>query len=123
MIYLAVTKILGTIATLFVAMGQVPLMLRWRKQPVARTTAKHPSPALRVLFLHRDLPLHGGVPQCLINLASALDSKRIEFHVASFNPPSEEMKLKFRELGMDPQCIGDRGYVSPSRNLRGLVEQ
>ena len=123
MIYLAVTKILGTIAALFVAMGQVPLMLRWRKQPVARTAATHSSPALRVLFLHRDLPLHGGVPQCLINLASALDSKRIEFHVASFNPPSEEMKLKFRELGMDPQSIGDKGYVSPSRNLRGLVEE
>jgi len=123
MFYLAVTKILGTIATLFVAMGQLPLMLRGRKQPAEQITAPRSSPALRVLFLHRDLPLHGGVPQCLINLASSLDRQRVEFHVASFNPPSEEMKLKFRDLGVEPGCIGDKGYVSPSRNLRGLIEE
>jgi glycosyltransferase involved in cell wall biosynthesis len=123
MLYLVVTKILGALATLFVAAGQLPLMVRWRKQPAERARSARDSQALRVLFVHRDLPLHGGVPQCLINLAGSLDAKRVEFHVASFNPPSEEMKLKFRDLGVEPRCIGDKGYVTPSRNLRSLVEE
>ena len=38
--------------------------------------------------------VHGGVPQCLLNLARAIDPRRIEFHVASFDEPSEEMKSK-----------------------------
>ena len=123
MIYLAVTKTLGAIAALFVATGQVLLMFRWRKSPATRVSAPRTSSALRVLFLHRDLPVHGGVPQCLINLARALDRERIEFHVASFDPPSEEMKQKFNALSMEPRSIGDKGYLSPSRNLRGLVEE
>jgi glycosyltransferase involved in cell wall biosynthesis len=81
------------------------------------------SSALRVLFLHRDLPVHGGVPQCLYNLARAVDPRRIEFHVASFDEPSEEMKQKFGALKIKPRSIGDRGYLSPARNFRRLIEE
>jgi len=123
MIYLAVTKFMGFIATMFVALGQAQLMIRWRKSPAPTTPAQRSSPAMRVLFLHRDLPLHGGVPQCLINLARALDPQRIEFHLASFDMPSDEMVRKFRELNMEPRCIGDKGYFSPARKLRALLEE
>src|SRR5580692_11508949 len=81
------------------------------------------TPPLRVLFLHRDLPIHGGVPQCLLNLARAVDPRRIEFRVASFDEPSKEMTQKFSDLKIEPQCIGDKGYLSPARKLRGLVEK
>jgi glycosyltransferase involved in cell wall biosynthesis len=87
------------------------------------TIAATASPALRVLFLHRDLPIHGGVPQCLFNLARAVDPRRIEFHVASFVEPSEEMKRRFGDLNIEPRCIGDDGYLSPARKLRRLVEE
>jgi glycosyltransferase involved in cell wall biosynthesis len=81
------------------------------------------APPLRVLFLHRDLPIHGGVPQCLLNLARAVDPRRIEIRVASFDEPSKEMTQKFSDLKIEPQCIGDKGYLSPARKLRGLVEK
>jgi glycosyltransferase involved in cell wall biosynthesis len=78
---------------------------------------------MRVLFLHRDLPVHGGVPQCLFNLAKAVDPKRIEFRIASFVEPSEEMKERFGALNVKPRCIGDRGYLSPARSLRRLIDE
>lgn len=121
LIYLAMTKILGSVATSLMAVGQLPLMMRHRTRS-ARAEGLAGSAAMRVLFLHRDLPVHGGVPQCLINLARAMDPKRIEFHVASFDEPSDEMKREFGTLGMKPSCIGDRGYLSPAKKLRALVE-
>jgi len=123
MVYPALSKILGTIAAMFVAAGNIPLMFPWRKRPAARTSPAPTSPALRSLFLHRDLPLHGGVPQCLLNLGRALDPDRIEFHVVSFREAPEEMQQKFRALGAEPRKIGDRGYFSPARNLRALIEE
>lgn len=105
--------------------------LNWksRSEPQAAKQPPRIGPRLaapsahRVLFLHRDLPVHGGVPQCLINLARALDPRRIEFYVASFGRPSDEMILKFNTLNVNPRTIGDKGYISPSRNLRVLVEE
>jgi glycosyltransferase involved in cell wall biosynthesis len=79
--------------------------------------------ALRVLFVHRDLPFHGGVPRCLLNLATASDRRRIAFHVASFCEPSEWMKTAFGALGITPFFLSDYGYIRPARALRRVVAE
>jgi glycosyltransferase involved in cell wall biosynthesis len=77
--------------------------------------------ALRVLFLHRDLPFHGGVPRCFYNLATACDRRRIAFHIASFREASDWMKGAFGALGITPFCLSDHGYFRPARTLRRIV--
>ncbi len=79
--------------------------------------------ALRVLFLHRDLPHHGGVPRCFLYLARASDRLRIDFHVASFAQPSPAMQEAFGHLNIEPRCIGDRGYRSPAQRLGWLIDE
>jgi glycosyltransferase involved in cell wall biosynthesis len=81
------------------------------------------SNALRVLCLHRDLASYGGVPRCLLYLARASDPSHLDIRVASFVEPSEEMASEFAQIGIQPACLGDRGYFKPSRRLRHIVEE
>src|SRR5579862_4092276 len=60
---------------------------------------------LRVLFVHRDLPFHGGVPRCLLYLARACNQSRIDFRLASFCDPSHRMRESFGELGISVTCL------------------
>jgi glycosyltransferase involved in cell wall biosynthesis len=105
------------------AAAHVAPAIRWRRRHSARQLAPKCPGALRVLFLHRDLPFHGGVPRCLLYLARASDRLRIEFHVASFDEPSPAMVEAFGTLHIEPRCIGDRGYLSPAQRLGWLVEE
>jgi glycosyltransferase involved in cell wall biosynthesis len=79
--------------------------------------------ALRVLFLYRDLPFHGGIPRCLLYLARAFDPLRMDLHVASMIQPSAPMREAFQDLQIEPTCLGDNGYLSPIRRLRRLLEE
>src|ERR1700722_8396779 len=79
--------------------------------------------ALRTMFVHRDLPFHGGVPRCLLYLARASLQSRIDFKVASCLEPSGQMIAAFGELGISPQHLGDKGYLAPMRRLRKIVKQ
>jgi len=79
--------------------------------------------ALRVLFLYRNLPFHGGIPRCLLYLARALDHLRMDLHVASMIEPSASMRDAFEALQVEPSWLGDNGYLSPARRLRRLVEE
>jgi glycosyltransferase involved in cell wall biosynthesis len=47
----------------------------------------------------------------------------MKMRVASFVEPTDEMKKEFAALGIETSGIGDRGYLSPSRQLRHLIEQ
>jgi glycosyltransferase involved in cell wall biosynthesis len=78
---------------------------------------------LKTLFIHRDLPFHGGVPRTILNLAKSCDLGRIHMHVASFVAPSSEMQSAFGELGIAPRQLGDKGYIRPARRLRQWVRQ
>jgi glycosyltransferase involved in cell wall biosynthesis len=79
--------------------------------------------ALRTIFVHRDLPFHGGVPRCLLYLARACLQSRIDFKIASCIEPSAQMRAAFGELGITPQFLGDNGYLGPMRRLRKIVKQ
>lgn len=78
---------------------------------------------LKALFIHRDLPFHGGVPRFILNLAKSCDRTRMEMQVASFMAPSAEMCASFGELGIAPRQLGDKGYIRPARRLRQWVRQ
>ena len=77
---------------------------------------------LRVLFLHRDLPFHGGVPRCILYMARACDRERIDVRVASFREGSPQMAAAFAELGITPVSLGDGGYLGPARRLRKILK-
>lgn len=81
------------------------------------------SPRVQVLFLHRDLPYHGGVPKCLLYLTENAPQDRMAMHVACFQKPSEEMVKAFGEHGIQPICLGDRGYLRPAMQLRRLLRE
>jgi glycosyltransferase involved in cell wall biosynthesis len=78
---------------------------------------------LRVLFVHRDLPFHGGVPRCILYMARAGNHDRIDVRVGSFVEPSEPMVRAFDELGIRPDRLGDRGYLLPVLRLRKLIRR
>ncbi len=77
---------------------------------------------LKVLFIHRDLPFHGGVPRCLLNFAQAADRARVRPLIASLAPPSAEMSREFAALDAPVFELGDRGYVRPARKLRAILQ-
>jgi glycosyltransferase involved in cell wall biosynthesis len=103
--------------------AQIAQTIRYRGK--ARTEQEPPRfpEALRVLFVHRDLPFHGGVPRCLLYLARASDCHRIDFRLASFVEPSQRMKTCFGQLGIKPHCLGDQGYYRPAQQLRTIVRE
>ncbi|MGD0463750.1 MAG: glycosyltransferase family 4 protein [Tepidisphaeraceae bacterium] len=111
------------LAAIVVAASHVAPAVLWRRRHLAPLSAPKCPGALRVLFLHRDLPHHGGVPRCLLYLARASDRLRIEFHVASFVEPSPAMQEAFGALHIEPRCIGDKGYRSPAQRLGWLIEE
>ncbi len=96
------------------------LVLRYRMASGMAPRRRGDTP-LRVLFVHRDLPFHGGVPRCLLYLARATDRERIDFRIASFREPSHRMFEAFGELGIKAHSLGDRGYITPARTLRRIV--
>lgn len=78
---------------------------------------------LQVLFLHRDLPYHGGVPKCLLYLTENTPRDRMGMHVACFQDPSQEMVRAFGSQGVEPVCLGDNGYIAPALKLRRLLRE
>ncbi len=123
MMAMFLAKVSTWMTSAITAATQVAPAIRWRRRHSARQLAPKCPGALRVLFLHRDLPFHGGVPRCLLYLARASDRLRIEFHVASFDEPSPAMVEAFGTLHIEPRCIGDRGYLSPAQRLGWLIEE
>jgi glycosyltransferase involved in cell wall biosynthesis len=115
-------KLLTWISALCATTSLLMLVIRYRMSPGASRRQRGAAP-LRVLFLHRDLPFHGGVPRCLLYLARATDRERIDFRVGTFKEPSHRMVEAFTELGIKPLCLGDQGYISPSKNLREIVRE
>lgn len=116
-------KVSTWMTSMVAAAAHVGPAIRWRRRHSARQVSPKCPGALRVLFLHRDLPFHGGVPRCLLYLARASDRLRLEFHVASFEEPSQAMVEAFGSLHIEPRCIGDKGYLSPAQRLGWLVEE
>jgi glycosyltransferase involved in cell wall biosynthesis len=123
MLGLFLAKVSTWMTSMVAAATHVAPAIHWRRRHSARPLAPKCPGALRVLFLHRDLPHHGGVPRCLLYLARASDRLRIDFHVASFEEPSAAMEEAFGNLHIEPRCIGDRGYRSPAQRLRWLIEE
>lgn len=116
-------KIATWMIAMLAAASHVSPAIRWRRRHSAHRPAPLCPAALRVLFLHRDLPHHGGVPRCLLYLARASDPLRTEFHIASFAEPSAQMEEAFAALNIEPRCIGDKGYRLPARRLGWLIEE
>jgi glycosyltransferase involved in cell wall biosynthesis len=122
MISMFFAKVSARIAALGAAAHLTPTFRRRRRR--IQPDPANPSPApLRVLFLYRDLPFHGGIPRCLLYLARALDPLRMDLHVASMIQPSAPMLEAFRALQIEPICLGDNGYLSPVRHLRRQLEE
>jgi len=122
MISMLFAKVSAWVTALGVAAHWTPTVRRQEKHFQADPTDPLRS-GLRVLFLYRDLPFHGGIPRCLLYLARAFDHGRMDLHVASMIAPSAPMLEAFGALQIQPVCLGDNGYVSPIRNLRRLVEE
>jgi glycosyltransferase involved in cell wall biosynthesis len=72
------------------------------------------------LFIHRDLPFHGGVPQSFLTFAANRDRARIDMHVASFRKPSEDLVQKFADVGVRVHQLNDN-YLTSVRKLRHIV--
>jgi glycosyltransferase involved in cell wall biosynthesis len=121
------SMLFAKVSAWFTALGSVahPIPLLPRRTACFQPEPAEPSPpaALRVLFLYRDLPFHGGIPRCLLYLARAFDPLRMDLHVASMVEPSAPMLEAFADLNIQPICLGDRGYVSPVRRLRQALEE
>ncbi|HEX4055377.1 MAG TPA: glycosyltransferase family 4 protein [Tepidisphaeraceae bacterium] len=123
MLSVVFTKISAWMIAMIAVASHVSLAIRWRRRHSAHPPAARCPGALRVLFLHRDLPHHGGVSRCLLYLARGTDPQKIEFHVASFDEPSAQMEDAFAALNIEPRCIGDRGYRLPAQRLGWLIEE
>jgi glycosyltransferase involved in cell wall biosynthesis/O-antigen/teichoic acid export membrane protein len=111
--------------TITYAMHHVTLWLfsrEYARGPRKQTRARDGGP-IRALFVHRDLPEHGGVPRCFLYLARGADVARMEIRIASFEVPSVAMTAAFGELGIEPRCLGDGGYIRPARRLRAMIEE
>jgi glycosyltransferase involved in cell wall biosynthesis len=76
-----------------------------------------------VLFVHRDLPFHGGVPRCLLYFARACDHSRVDVHLGSFRESSHRMAEAFGSLGIKPNLLGDDGYLNPMREMAQLIQE
>ncbi|HTW94207.1 MAG TPA: glycosyltransferase family 4 protein [Tepidisphaeraceae bacterium] len=90
--------------------------------PSKALDADGPRP-LKVLFLTRDLPFHGGVARCVRYLVGACDPRRVELYVASLIDPCESMTAEFVEFGITPVVLGDVGCIGPSRRLARFVRE
>jgi len=78
---------------------------------------------LRVLLITRGLHFHAGVPRCLLYLACAADRSRTRLNIASFHEPSSRMIEEFGKVGIQPQGLGDAGYIRPALLLRSIIDQ
>ncbi|MGA2582426.1 MAG: glycosyltransferase family 4 protein [Tepidisphaeraceae bacterium] len=123
MLVLPINRLLEFLASAWAAVSMFMLAVRYRFAPGRSATDKSGGLPLRVLFVHRDLPFHGGVPRCLLYLARACDKQRIDFHLATFSEPSHRMTEAFGELGIKARCIGDRGYLKPIQNIQRIVKE
>jgi glycosyltransferase involved in cell wall biosynthesis len=74
-----------------------------------------------VLFLHRDLPFHGGVANTFLDFARHRDRSRVDMRVASFVAPSAPMMEAFTAARVPVHVIGDGGYAGPTWRLRQLL--
>jgi glycosyltransferase involved in cell wall biosynthesis len=113
-------KFWGSLTVIAIAAWQSAAAIASRRRQAE--APREPGP-LRVLFLHRDLSSHAGVPRCLLYLARAIDPQRVEFNVGSFEEPSEFMIKALNELEIDPHCSGDEGYLSPAGRLAEIVDR
>lgn len=77
--------------------------------------------SVRVLFIHRDLVHYGGVPRLFSYYAWRHDRSRVSLQIASFVPPSKEMRRVFESVGVPVYTLGDCGYVLPVLKLRALL--
>lgn len=75
---------------------------------------------LNALFLHRDLPFSGGVPQSFLNVARHTDRQRLSVLIGSFREPSTEMVEQFGALDVPVETLGDR-YDQAIRKLRSVI--
>lgn len=77
--------------------------------------------AVRTLFLHRDLPFHGGVAQSFLNYARHHDGRAVQMWVGSFVAATEELRSSFVECSVTPITLGDTGYTGPVMRLRNFL--
>src|SRR5580658_7249766 len=99
-------------------LSAVGTVIRYRQAPgmtpvVKNSVSTQEARPLKVLFLSRDLPFHGGVPRCIHYFVGACDRTRIDVQVATMIDSTHEMMLDFDALGVKPIHLGDRGYVGP----------
>jgi glycosyltransferase involved in cell wall biosynthesis len=78
---------------------------------------------VKVLFVHRDLPYHGGVANTFLDFARHRDATRVDMRVASLVAPSPHMVEAFGANQVPVHQIGDDGYTMPLWRLRRLVER
>ena len=75
---------------------------------------------VRAIFLHRDLPFHGGVPKSFLTMAENNDPNRMCMHIGTFVPPDGLMHEAFASLGVKVHSLGDQ-YSSAIRRLRHIL--
>ena len=78
---------------------------------------------VKILFVHRDLPYHGGVANTFLDFARHRDTTRVDMHVASLVAPSPHMVEAFEATQVPVHQIGDDGYTKPVRRLCRLVNR
>ena len=114
-------KFWGSLTVIAIAAWHSASAIRAGKREIIESLRE--SGPLRVLFVHRDLLPHAGIPRCLLYLARSIDPQRVQMNVASLQSPSDQMTKFFAELEINPQCIGDKGYRSPARRLGEIVDR
>jgi len=77
----------------------------------------------KVLMLHRDLSLQGGVPRVFLTFARHYDHRVSQLHVGSFQPIAPEMSEAFAQTGTTLHELGDTGYMKPALALHKIIKE
>lgn len=78
---------------------------------------------VQALFIHRELPFHGGGPKAILYFAEHRNPSRVTTHVASFVPAPRPFLALLDAARAPYWCLGDRGYLRPALRLRRVLRK
>jgi glycosyltransferase involved in cell wall biosynthesis len=117
-------KLADWLAAFFGGVSLICLMVRYRfsKALIQRDDTDNYN-RLRVLLLARNLPFNGDVPRSLLCLIHGSRGQSVDFSVATFQEPGHRTIDAFAGAGLTPICVGDGGYIAPTRRLRNVIAE